>query len=295
VRDQSAGARVIGIDPLSDANAPYHQMLSGAFLTPDDREGILIGRPMAEKLGLTTGDTVSLSINTSNGDVLEQPFIVRGIYTTETYGFDSINVFMPLAKAQTIAQAEKHASTIFVLLKDKTQTEAVSAALQGSNYQVLTWMEMNEIVLQTEELASGFIVVLYLIVLGITATVIVNTLIMSVFERTREIGILTAIGMKSSRIMAMFLAESTLLAIGGVIMGIGLGLLSITLFNINGYDIGKMGITGMLMNNVIRADLTFNDATNLTILALVITLLAGLYPAWMAAHLEPVEALHGGK
>jgi ABC-type lipoprotein release transport system permease subunit len=296
IRDESSGVRILGIDPLSEANAPYRSgLLSGEFLKADDREGILIGEPLAEKLELKVGDTLNMSVNTSNGDLVEQPFTVRGIYSTQTYGFDSIIVFMPLAKAQTIAQAEKHASTIFVLLKDKEQTEAVAAALQGSKYQVLTWMKMNELVLQTEDLARGFIVVLYIIVLGITATVIVNTLVMSVFERTREIGILTAIGMKSSRILAMFLTESTLLALGGVIMGIIGGLVSIALFNIKGFDIGGMGISGMLFSNIIYAHLTVADTVNLSILALIITLVAGLYPAWMAAHMEPVEALHGGK
>ena len=62
--------------------------------------------------------------------------------------------------------------------------------------------------------------IIYLIVLAITATVIINTLIMSVYERTREIGILAAIGMKGSRIMAMFFAESSLLAVGGIVMGL---------------------------------------------------------------------------
>ena len=82
---------------------------------------------------------------------------------------------------------------------------------------------MNEVIIQTETMANSYMSLFYLIVLAITATVIVNTLIMAVFERTREIGILAAIGMKGRRIMAMFLAESTLLAIGGILHGIGPG------------------------------------------------------------------------
>ena len=296
VQDESAGVRIMGIDPASEANGPYRQgVLNGEFLTADDREGILIGKPLADKLVLKVGDKVNLSVNTSNGDVAEQPFIVRGIYSTQTNGFDSSTIFMPIAKTQTIAQAEKHASTIFVLLKDKAQTEAVAAALQGSSYEILTWMKMNELVLETEQLASSYISIFFMIVLAITGTVIINTLIMSVFERTREIGILSALGMKGRRIMAMFLAESSLLAVGGIIMGLILGVLFVTLFNIKGFDIGGMGITGMLLSNVIYAELTIKDTINLTITALIMTLLAGLYPAWMASHMEPVDALRGGK
>ena len=295
IRDESAGVRVFGIDPLSEANAPYRAgLMSGEFLAADDREGLLIGQPLAEKLGLKAGDQVSLSVNTSNGDVAEQPFTIRGVYSTQTNGFDSVTVFLPLAKAQAITQAENHASTIFVLLKDSAQTEAVAAALQSSNYKVLTWTKMNEIIIQTEELAKSYMSIFYLIVLAITATVIVNTLIMSVFERTREIGILTAIGMKGRRIMAMFLAESTLLAVGGILVGLVLGFLIVAYFTEYGFYIGNMGVT-MLFGNTIYAELTLEDTVRLTILTFVITLLAGFYPAMLAARMEPVEALRAGQ
>jgi ABC-type lipoprotein release transport system permease subunit len=296
VGDESAGVRIYGIDPLSEANAPYREgMLSGDFLSPDDREGILIGRPLADKLGLKAGDQVNLSVNTANGEVAEQLFTIRGIYSTETGGFDTITVFLPLAKAQAIAQAENHASTIFVLLNDTAQTEAVAAAMQASNYAVLPWQKMNELVLSWEEMANSYMVFFYLIVLAITATVIINTLIMAVFERTREIGILAAIGMKGRRIMAMFLAESSLLAVGGIIMGLILGGLVVAYFTRYGFYIGDFGVTGVLFNDTIRAKLTLEDTITLTLLALVVTLLAGLYPAVLASRMEPVEALRGGE
>jgi ABC-type lipoprotein release transport system permease subunit len=296
VRDESAGVRIYGIDPLSEANAPYRDgMVSGQFLTPDDREGILIGAPLAEKLDLKVGDVATLSVNTSNGEVDEQPFTIRGIYTTQTNGFDSFIVFLPLAKAQTITQAGNHASAIFIMLKDKDQTQAVFNALQSSKLKVITWEEMNALILQTEEFAAAYMVVLYLIVLAITATVVMNTLIMAVFERTREIGILASLGMKGRRIMAMFLAESTLLAFGGIILGLILGLLAVAYFTRFGFFIGNMGLTGVLIGNTIYTDLTVQDTVTLTLLTLGITLLAGLYPAFLASRMEPVLALHGGK
>ena len=295
VGDKSSGVRVIGIDPASAANDPYRQgLLSGAFLQADDNNGVLLGQPLAEKLGLKVGDSFSLSVNTSNGDVDEQPFTVRGIYTTGTGAFDGATIFMPLAKAQAITQTQKHASTIFIMLKDKDQTEAVAGALQSPNLQVLTWKKMNALILQTEDLANSYMIFFYLIILGITATVIINTLIMAVFERTREIGILMAIGMKGRRIMAMFLAESALLAVGGILIGLVLGGLVVAYFTYVGFHIGNIGYTGILLSDTIHANLTLAALVNLSILTFIITLLAGLYPAWMASHMQPVEALHGG-
>jgi ABC-type lipoprotein release transport system permease subunit len=294
--DTSAGVRIIGIDPGSIANDPYRQgVISGQFLNADDREGVLVGKPLADKLGLRAGDQLSLSINTSNGDVDTQPFTIRGIYSTATNGFDSVTVFLPIAKAQTFAQAENHASTIFILLKDEAQTDAVKAALQNPALQVLTWTKMNDIILQTEALSTSYISFFYMIILIITASVIVNTLIMAVYERTREIGILSAIGMKGRRIMAMFLTESAILAVGGILMGLVLGGLIVAYFTQYGFYIGNMGVTGILIGDTIYTKLTMNDTINLSIASFVVTILAGLLPAVMAARMEPVEALRGTK
>ncbi len=294
VGENSRGVQVIGIDPGSDANQPFRQgVISGDFITPDDREGILIGKPLAEKFGVKTGDRVSLLVNTSDGTVNEQNFIVRGMYTTSNSLYDEGTIFMPLAKAQTITGTENHASIIFVMLKDRGQSDAVAAALQSSGYKILTWQKMNELVVEFNKFASAYMVVLYLIVLGITATVVTNTLVMAVFERTREIGILSAIGMKGRRIMAQFLTEGFLIATGGVIGGLVLGGLFVAYASRYGFTIGNVGVTGMLLGDTIHAYLTVQDTLYLTVTAYVITLIASLYPAMLAARMEPVDALHG--
>lgn len=296
VGDDTSGVSVFGIDPLSSANKPYRDgLLSGEFITADDREGVLIGQALAEKLDLQPGDKINLTINTSNGEIDEQSFIIRGIYTTQTNAFDLVTVFMPLAKAQAITRTENHASTIFILLKNSQQADEVAAALHSTSYKVLTWMDMNEMILQFEDMASSYMVIFYLIVLAITATVIVNTLVMAVFERTREIGIMTAIGMKGRQVMGMFLAESTLLAVGGVILGILFSLIVIAYFTKFGFYVGDMGVSGMLIGNTIYTHLVFEDAVTLTILALMVTLIGGLYPAILAARMEPVDALRSGQ
>jgi putative ABC transport system permease protein len=247
------------------ANDPYREgMLEGNFLTADDREGLLLGKPAADKLHLKVGDTVNLSVNTSNGDVQEQIFTVRGLYSTDTYGFDVSTVFLPIAKVQALTQTENHASTIFVLLNDTADTDQIVASLQVNNLEVVTWRDMNKLIVEFETMANSYIAFFYLIILAITASVIINTLIMSVYERTREIGILGAIGMRGGRILWLFLSESALLAVGGVLLGIVLGWLAVYVIN-------------------------------LSIMTFVVTLLAGLYPAVMASRMQPVEALRAEK
>jgi ABC-type lipoprotein release transport system permease subunit len=294
--EESVGVRIIGIDPASEANAPYRLgMVSGEFLNAEDREGLLMGRPLADKLGLYIGDTVNLLVNTSNGDVDQQLFSIRGIYSTGTPAYDEGTIFLPLAKAQAIARAENHASTIFVLLDDRDQTAAIAAALQSATLKTVTWEQANALILETEKFAGAYMMLLYLIILSITVTVIINTLVMAVFERTREIGILSAIGMKGGRIMAMFFAESGLLGILGILMGLVIGSVMVYFATTRGIYIGNMGITGMLFGDRIYAYPTLNDTITLTITAFIVTLLAALYPALLAARLEPVDALRGGQ
>jgi ABC-type lipoprotein release transport system permease subunit len=292
--DHSRGVQVIGMDPAAEANQIFRRgVFAGEFLSGDDREGILIGKPLAERFGLNAGDRVNLLINTSSGDVDEQLFTIRGIYTTNVFPYDENTVFMPLAKAQAFAGAENHASLIFVLLHNQEQTEPVAAALTSSNYQIKTWLDLNELSVQFEQFAGAYMIIFYLIILGITATVVTNTLVMAVYERTREIGILSAIGMKGRRIMSAFLTEAALLATGGVVGGLILGgLITAWVAKVGLYIPTTQGVTGVLIGDKIYPYVTAPDVISLTITAYIITLLASLYPARLAANMEPVEALH---
>ena len=291
--DQSRGVQVVGIDPDSEANARFRRgVVVGEFLQSDDREGVLIGLPLARKLKMEVGDQVNLLVNRADGGVDEQLFTIRGIYTTSTSTYDEGTLFMPLSKAQAITQTEGHASTLLVYLQDREQAEAVQASITAPGLQVLTWREMNDLIVQFEKFAGSYFVILYLIVLGITSTVVTNTLVMAVFERTREIGILAAIGTKGRRIMALFLVEAALLATGGVIGGLILGSLAAWYFATFGINVANYGISGMLLGDTIHAYLTPSNMLQLALLTYAVTIIAALYPATLAARLEPVEALH---
>lgn len=295
-QNKSVGVRVFGIDPQAKANQPYREgLVSGQFLSPDDREGLLLGQSLAQKLGLQAGDRVNLSVNTANGDVDEQIFIVRGIFSTGTNAFDNATILLPLSKAQAITQADNHASVIFILLKDKRYTDNIADSLSHLPYKVLTWRTMNDIIIQTEDMANAYMVIFYLIVLAITASVIVNTLIMAVFERMREIGILAALGWRAKEILLLFLAETAILTVGGILLGLIIGLLAVTYFSTHGFYIGNMGISGFLIGNMIYTELTLSDTIRLTLITFIITIIAGLYPAILAARLEPVRALRGAQ
>jgi ABC-type lipoprotein release transport system permease subunit len=297
VRDESVGVQVFGIDPLSEAYAPIRDgLVAGDFLTPDDRGGILIGQRLAESLGVTIGQRIVLVVSTADQQPDEATFTIRGLYTTGVASYDETRVFMPLSKAQAFTRTEGRASAIFILLNRQEEVNAIAAALRAPGLSVLTWRDLNQVLLQTLESSAIFLNMMNLVVLAVVAVVIANTLLMAVFERRREIGIFAALGMKGRQILTMFVLEAGTLGMAGIILGILLGGLGVAYLAKVGLAIGEAAAAGEASNmitygNILYARFAPSAWAELSIASLIITLLASLYPAWLAARLEPIEAL----
>jgi ABC-type lipoprotein release transport system permease subunit len=294
--EESVGLRVFGIDPPSEMAAPYREgLVAGEFLTPDDRGGVLIGQRLAESLGLTVGDDVSLLVNTSGEQPDEATFIIRGLYDTGIPGFDEATIFLPLAKAQAFTRVGERASAIVVLLHDEEDADTVAAALRAPGLELMTWRDLNQLMVQGATSAMGFLYIIYLIVLAVVAVVVANTLLMSVFERTREMGILASLGMKGREIMAMFLMESGTLGAVGVLLGVLLGSLGVYYLSVEGLYLGDMSASvasaDLAYADTMYAAFQWADTAMLAIACWIIMLLASLYPAWFATRKEPIDAL----
>jgi ABC-type lipoprotein release transport system permease subunit len=302
IRDESVGVQAFGIDPLSEAYAPIRDgLVAGDFLTPDDRGGILMGQRLAESLGVTVGQRIVLVVSTADQQPDEAPFTIRGLYATGVASYDETRVFLPLSKAQAFTRTEGRASAIFILLHHQEDVDAVAAALraperQAQGLRTLTWRNLNQVFLQTIESSAVFLNMMNLVVLAVVAVVIANTLLMAVFERRREMGIFAALGMKGRQILTMFVLEAGTLGVAGIILGILLGGLGVAYLARVGLPIGEAAAAGeasdmITYGNILYARFTPTAWAELSIASLIITLLASLYPAWLAARLEPIEAL----
>jgi ABC-type lipoprotein release transport system permease subunit len=292
--DDSSGVRLYGIDVTSPIHAPIRDaMVGGEFLQADDRGGIVIGRRLAEEMGIGLGQDVNLTIINADGQPDEAIFTVRGLFNTDIPSYDQSALFMPLARAQSFAGTSGHASAVIVRLHDQEEAAGVAAALVGPGLEGLTWRDMNAAMLQTVESTSAIYTLLYAIVMAVVAVVVANTLLMAAFERVREMGILAALGMKGRQITLMFLLEATLLGLGGILIGTLLGLLGVYYLATTGFAIGDMGATmdGMSLGSTIHARFDFPTFVALAFWLLVIILLASLYPARFATRQEPAEAL----
>ncbi len=293
--NDSVGLRVYGIDVSSPIYQPIHEATTdGSFLTADDRSGILIGNRLAGELGVTVGQKVTLAIVNADGNPEEGVFTIRGLFATGLPFYDQHSVFLPLAKAQAFAGTGDRASAVVIMLHDQDRADEVAAALSSPGIQTLTWKELNALLLTAAQTGLGFYYILDLIVMLVVAVVIANTLLMAVFERVREIGILASLGMRASQIRLMFLLEAVILAIAGIIAGTVLGLLGVAYLANVGLEIGDVATVGggaFILGTKMYAHFAPGLFAALAAGTLAVILLASLYPAFYASRLEPVEAL----
>lgn len=292
--DEASGVRVYGIDTTSALYTPIQNgIIAGAYLAADDRNGILIGQNLANSLGVGIDQKVSLTIVDADGAPIEGIFTVRGLFSTGIPSYDDSALFMPLDKAQAFTRTERHASAIMMLLHQQVDADAVAATLATPGITALTWRDLNAILLQTMATGMSFYIILDAIVMLIVAVLIANTLLMAVFERIREMGILAALGMKGSQIRTMFLLEAMILGLVGIAVGLGIGCAGVAYLATAGIPVGDMGkaADGIALGTVLYARFVPGTFAALSGATLIVILLASLYPAWFAARLEPVDAL----
>ena len=292
--NESSGVRIYGIETASALYAPIQRgIVAGAYVNADDRSGILIGQHLADNLGVSAEQKINLTVVNADGEPEEGIFTVRGLFSTGIPSYDDSAVFLPLAKAQAFTRTDGHASAIMMLLHQQDDADAVVAPLAAPGITALTWRDLNAVLLQTMSMSMSFYMIMDAIVMLVVAVIIANTLLMAVFERIREMGILAALGMKGGQIRLMFLIEAAILGLAGIMAGIGIGCAGVAYLATAGIPVGDMGTAanGIAISTVLYARFVPGTFAALSVATLVIILLASLYPAWFASRLEPVDAL----
>jgi ABC-type lipoprotein release transport system permease subunit len=293
---ESTGLKITGLDPDDAFHEPIRQgIVEGQYLTAGARGQILLSRRLAKDMDIKIGDRVSLATGNADGGLEESLFTVSGTFNTGFPGYDDSTVIMPLSQAQTFTRTGDRASSIIVTLHDSADTDKVAAALAAPGIRILNWEDMNQFFLQAMEAGGAFYYIIYVIVILVVAVLIANTLLMSVFERTREMGILASLGMKQRQIMVMVLLEAAILALIGIFFGLIMGLGAVFYLSKVGFDMGEDTaglVEGIAFSSKLYPAMAPDQFLILSLMMLGIVILVSIYPAWYAARLEPVEALH---
>lgn len=296
------GAFAVGIVAVE---ADKEQMVSlvaknvsvGRYLAPSDQDMIFIGKGLADAMNVTVGDRVSLAGRATHNQTRMRTMTVVGIFDLGMADIEKQSIYMTLGEAQSLYGLDGQVTEVAILLKQLGQEPGVIQSLKAAlpGVEIISW-ETNFPELQAAVNTKGAAMDIFSIVmLGIAGIGTLNLLLMAVYERTREIGLMGALGFRPGQITLLFLLEGAMMGLVGVAVGVVFGLgMNFWLQQI-GLDMSAYtGLTSYmaLISTKIYPTLGLEKIALRTLTALVISLLASLIPAWEASQNEPATSLH---
>jgi ABC-type lipoprotein release transport system permease subunit len=298
-RGTSLGVVITAIDPVIEAplSLQADSIAQGRFLHTNDRSAILIGQALADRLQVTVGDSLTLLGRRKNETMRQHSMTIVGIYNLGMPDIEKSIVYIPLSDAQMLYNLRDQATEAVIFLNQVGAEEQVLRTLQADlpGYEVNSWQMLRPEFRETMQTKLVFTTFVGMVVIGIAAIGILNLMLMAVFERTREMGVLAALGMRGRQIMALFLIEGALIGLLGAVIGCSLGALLVWAVAQVGIDLSMaagMGEIMALLGNRLYPSVTLADLLGRGLLVIVISALASLYPAWQASRNEPAMALH---
>lgn len=293
----SRGITLLGIDPDMERGLTFinYDEVAGRFLDSADDQGIVIGRKLAATLNTEVGKRVVLMSQDPANDIADRGFRVVGLFTTGVTAFEEQYVFAAKHTVQTMLRIGDQVSELFVVGQDYRDVDAVFVRAQqlvDGNVAVERWYELDPYLGSMLQVMDGFMFVWIVVIFLALSFGLVNTLVMAVFERVREIGLMLALGMRPASILGQIVVESLLLLAIGMALGTGLAWAAVQPLN-DGIDLSIVadGLDMWGMSNVLYPDLRMSDVVLANVTVLILGFLASLSPAWRAAHYKPVEAL----
>ena len=298
-REGSFPMSIIGIEPAAEAPVSLiaEHIVTGRYLEATDEDSILIGQGLAEGLSLTVGDRLTMVGSDIHKQNRQRTMTVIGIYDIGIPSMEKATSYISLTEAQNLFGLHGQSTEVQITLKRVGTESGVVNALTPlfPGYEVESWAknypELSNAVGRKNIVMDIFSVIIVMIA-GIG---ILNLLLMAIYERTREIGLLGAMGLKPRQIATSFILEGALIGIVGVIAGIALGLaLNLSLMQV-GMDYSQFaGVTDYmaLISGRIYPTLGISKLPMRAIIIFVIAALAALIPALIASRREPSEALH---
>jgi lipoprotein-releasing system permease protein len=298
----STGSEVMlkGIQPSRGETSPMLARIVGPrrqFQTEEGERGVSVGKYLAAKLGVEQGDAISVMVAAGNNESFmprSATFIVTNVFATGFYEFDARWLFLDLGEAQALLGSESAANLIEVKLEPGANLDTVTAAIvhwTDSRYSVSDWREMNKPLFGMLQIQQLVLFIVIGLIVFVSTFNIVSTLIMTVQEKRREIGILTSMGAESRMVRRVFIWYGTIVGLVGTALGVILG--SIICYILTRFELISFPpeIAEVYFVSSIPFVTRPTDLGVISLFSILVSFLATIIPSMRAARLNPVEAL----
>ncbi len=293
----SRGVTLLGVDPLQERDLTFvdYDAVEGRFLESADDNGIVIGRKLATTLNTKVGKRIVLMSQDPENEIADRGFRVVGLFDANVQAYEENYVFAGKTTTQKMLRVGDQVSELFVLGDDFRDVEAEynkTVELIDGRAEVKRWIELDAYLGTMLNVMDGFVLVWIIVIFLALSFGLVNTLVMAVFERVREIGLMLALGMRPINILGQIIVESLLLLAIGLAIGTALAWAAVQPMK-DGVDLSIVG-DGMEMwgmSSVLYPELLLSDVILANVVVLILGFLASLSPAWRAAQYEPIEAI----
>ena len=296
--ETATGVLIYGVDAENEQKVTNisEKLIDGEYLTGIKRNPVVIGKKLAEKLNAKLRSKLVITLQDTANNVVSGLFRVSGIYTTNNSMFDESHVFVKAEDIRSLTELPVGAAhEIAINIDDNENLLLVEDAVKSiaSNREVMDWRELSPEMNYLTEAMDLYMYIFIIIILLALLFGIINTMLMVVMERTKEIGMLMAIGMNKRRIFSMVVLESVLLSLVGGVVGIVIGALFAKWKSTSPIDLSMwaQGYEQLGYDSYVYLSLEPIILLNITILVIITGVIAALYPAYKALKNDPADAL----
>jgi putative ABC transport system permease protein len=294
----SAGVQINGVIPQQEYEASQlrNKIVNGKEFDAAKKNEVMIGKKLANKMKLRTGSKLVLTFTDSSGNIVSGAFRVAAVYQSANAPLDESNVYVTMSDMNALLTTGHSFHEIVVLLKNDEDIQTIKQLLQEKfpSYQIESWKEISpetDLLVKTTDQYSYIIMVIIMFALAFG---IINTMLMAILERTREIGMMVALGTNKLKIFLLVLLETIFLTLAGVPFGVLIGWLVSTYYNKNGMDLSGMGkemMSSFGYSTLIYPEFPTDKFLGVLLIVFCTAIISCLFPAIKALRLQPVEAL----
>lgn len=294
----SAGVQINGIIPALEYEASQlkKKIIEGKGFDSARKNEVMIGKKVANRMKLKPGSKLVLTFTDTFSNIVSGAFRVAGIYQSDNAPLDEKNVYVRMNDLNSLLNIQDAFHEIVVLLKSDEHVSTVQSILvqKFPAYQIESWWELSPETDLLVKTTNQYSYIIMIIIMFALAFGIINTMLMAILERTREIGMMVALGTNRVKIFILVLLETLFLTLAGTPVGILVGWLTTKYFNQHGLDLSGMGremMSSFGFGTMIYPEFPVDKLAGVLLIVTSTAIISCLFPAIKALKLQPVEAL----